>query len=445
MFGTSNLTSKLNPLIDTSTSTVNLVQASGAVDSMGNVISVATRNALPTASANLGRFILILDEGSYVMSNGVTWSTSNFLRPGSEPTLYTWGRGGTGALGDGTTTTKSSPVSVVGGFTDWIDVGSGYDHLCGIRANGTAWSWGRNSNGQLGDGTTTSTSSPVSVVGGFTDWIQISVNRNGTSGLRANGTIWSWGNNINGQLGNNTTVSASSPVSVVGGFTDWVQVSQGESFAGAVRANGTIWMWGNNSSGRLGTNNTTARSSPVPIVGGFTDWVQLSCGYASSAALRANGTIWAWGSGSYGRLGSGSTTTRSSPVSVVGGFTDWVQVSHGGGHTIALRANGTLWSWGRNSNGQLGDNTLQSKSSPVSVVGGFTDWAQVSVGGNAGMGIRTNGTAWSWGRNYYGKLGTGNTISTSSPVSVIGGFTDWVMITGDRTNSSATVHSGIRG
>jgi alpha-tubulin suppressor-like RCC1 family protein len=237
-------------------------------------------------------------------------------------------------------------------------------------------------------------------------------------GLRANGTLWTWGsNNANGRLGDGTTVTKCSPVSVIGGFTDWCCLG----IYSAVRANGTLWSWG----GSIGDGTTVAKCSPVSVVGGFTDW----CATGSNIALRTNGTLWTWGYNSYGQLGDGTTVTKSSPVSVLGGFTDWCQIStNGGTNKAAIRANGTLWTWGRNNWAQLGNNSTTNRSSPVSVVGGFTDWCQVSAGGTGAAAIRTNGTLWSWGLNTCGSLGDGTGTARSSPVSVVGGFTDWCQV-----------------
>jgi hypothetical protein len=225
---------------------------------------------------------------------------------------------------------------------------------------------------------------PVSVVGGFTDWCQISAGNNHTAAVRKNGTLWTWGAGIGGQLGDGTTVAKSSPVSVVGGFTDWCQVSAGCCYTAAVRTNGTIWTWGFGCCGRLGDDTAAAKSSPVSVVGGFTDWCQVAAGGLHTAAIRTNGTLWTWGAGGSGRLGDSTTVDKSSPVSVIGGFTDWCQVSAGLSHTAAVRTNGTLWTWGCGSAGQVGDSTTVDKSSPVSVVGGFTNWCQVSAGGSSG-------------------------------------------------------------
>jgi len=341
---------------------------------------------------------------------------------------YAWGNNSQGRLGDDSTIARSSPVSVVGGFTDWCQVSAGGQHSLGIR-NGTAWGWGVNFRGQLGDNTTIDRSSPVSVEGGFTDWCQLSAGTCHSLGVRTNGTAWAWGYNPEGRLGIGSNFNCISPVSVAGGFTDWCQISAGYRHSLAVRTNGTAWAWGINTTGSLGNNCTIDRNSPVSVVGGFTDWCQVSAGQFHSLGLRTNCTAWVWGYNGQGRLGDDSTIARSSPVSVVGGFTDWCQISAGSQHNLALRTNGTAWAWGVNFPGRLGDNTTINRSSPVSVVGGFTDWCQISASNACHtLGIRTNGTAWAWGDNGAGRLGDNTIINRSSPVTVAGGFTDWCQV-----------------
>jgi alpha-tubulin suppressor-like RCC1 family protein len=207
------------------------------------------------------------------------------------------------------------------------------------------YSWGENSCATLGDNTTTNRFSPVSVVGGFTNWCQVSAGDKHLLGVRTNGTLYAWGRNYCGKLGDNTTADKSSPVSVVGGFTDWCQVSGGYYHSLAVRQNGTAWGWGCNNCGQLGDNTTVAKSSPVSVIGGFTNWCQVSGGYRHSAGVRQSGTAWGWGNNTYGQLGNGTTENRSSPVSVVGGFTDWCQISAAskaiGRSTLAVRSTAT--------------------------------------------------------------------------------------------------------
>jgi alpha-tubulin suppressor-like RCC1 family protein len=404
---------------------------------VGSVKYLATYNDMLDENTSDGTLYFIEDENSLYYS---IFKRRILIYSPDSPT-FSWGNNSTGMLGDASSTTRSSPVSVVGGFTNWIEVSAGCFHNLGLRANGTAWAWGANTYGRLGDNTTTSRLSPVSVVGGFTDWVQLSASIGTTStnnahslGLRANGTIWGWGLNSSGQIGDETITSRLSPVSVVGGFTDWVQVSAGGMHSLGLRSNGTAWAWGRNFYGNLGDNSITSKSSPVSVVGDFTDWTQLSAGSSHSLGLRANGTAWAWGANINGRLGDNSTTSRSSPVSVVGGFSDWIQVS-ASEHSLGLRSNGTAWAWGPNTYGRLGDNSLTSRSSPVSVVGGFSDWVQLSAGGSHSLAIRADGTAWAWGRNLTGALGDNSLTNRSSPVSVVGGFTDWVQVSGGAFHS----------
>jgi alpha-tubulin suppressor-like RCC1 family protein len=430
-FGVNNTINCVNQsALRTDLTSLELLQLTGSECQFNDkcaVFSVACQASLPTASCNTGRFVYITSECKYYFSTGSVW-TDNVS--GITSSAWAWGEGAVGRLGDNTIDDKSSPVSVIGGYTDWLQVSAGGDHSSGLRSNGTARTWGGNSSGELGDGTIISKRSPVSVVGDFTDWCQLSSGSAHMLGVRTNGTAWAWGCGGVGRLGDNTTVNKSSPVSVVG-ILNWSQLSAGPTHSVGLRQNGTVWAWGSNNNGELGDNTGgvgTSKSSPVSVIGGFTDWCQVSTGFETSLAVRTNGTAWAWGKGCCGSLGNNSTTDRSSPVSVVGGFTDWCQISGGSGglnHSLAVRTNGTAWAWGLNDNGQLGDNTITKRSSPVSVVGGYTDWCQVSAGTSHSLGLRTNGTAWAWGQGTLGRLGDNTVADKSSPVSVVGGYTDW--------------------
>jgi alpha-tubulin suppressor-like RCC1 family protein len=401
------------------------------------VFSVACCDSLPNATTYNGRMVYVTNETKYYYAVCGVWSDDfSSTSHGIRWDLYAWGFNCRGQLGNNCTTNRSSPVSVVGGFTDWCQVSAGTRQTLAVRTNGTAWGWGQNYCGSLGNNSTVFRSSPVSVVGGFTDWCQISAggffgnNERHNLAVRTNGTAWAWGSGTDGKLGDNTTVLKSSPVSVVGGFTDWCQVSAGPDHSLGVRTNGTAWAWGSNSNGRLGDNTATTRSSPVSVVGGFTDWCQVSAAESQSGhslAVRTNGTAWAWGCNYCGRLGDNTTVLKSSPVSVVGGFTDWCQVSGGNSFSVGLRQNGTVYAWGYANCGRLGDNSTVAKSSPVLVVGGFTDWCQISAGVGSAAAVRTNGSAWAWGQGTYGQLGNNSIANFSSPVSVIGGFT-WCQV-----------------
>jgi len=237
----------------------------------------------------------------------------------------------------------------------------------------------------------------------ITNVTKIAAGENSLFALKTNKTILSWGYNAYGVLGDNGTidqyVNMSSPVTVAGGFTDWCFVAAAQSHAAAIRENGTLWMWGYGGSGQLGNNSSNNFSSPVSVVGGFTDWCTVSTTREMTAAIRENGTLWTWGTTSDGGLGNNETSQAvSSPVSVVGGFTDWCAVSTATfapnlGRAAAIRTNGTLWAWGTAYGsygyGTLGDNSIISRSSPVEVTGGFCDWTNVSTGAGSIFGIRS--------------------------------------------------------
>lgn len=424
-----DILNKINIALGSATSAIDiasLLQAKSVIESVK--YSVADLASLPAASENTGRMIWVESIGDYRVSNGEIWGRKFDSVTETVADIMAWGQNGDGQLGDNSIINKSSPASVVGGFTDWVRVATGNFHNIAIRTNGTAWTWGQNSVGELGDNTSISKSSPVSVVGGFTDWTKINAGFYHSLAIRSNGSLWAWGRGAEGQLGDNSSVSKSSPVSVVGGFTDWCQVDGGRHHTLALRTNGTLWAWGSGSYGMLGDGTYVNKSSPVSVVGGFTDWSQASAGGQHSVAIRTNGTMWAWGRGLSGTLGNNGVANNASPVSVVGGFTDWCQVSAGWGHSAAVRTNGTIWTWGDNWGGKLGTGDTVSRSSPVSVVGGFTDWCQVSSGPDRVSALRTNGTIWGWGYNENSKLGDGTTTNKSSPVSVVGGFTNWCQV-----------------
>ena len=192
--------------------------------------------------------------------------------------------------------------------------------------------------------------------------------------------LWLWGENSYGALGDNTSASKSSPVQTISGGTNWKQVACGAIHTAAIKTDGTLWTWGYNYYGALGDNTTTSKSSPVQTIAAGTNWKQVSCGYYHTAAIKTDGTLWTWGYNYYGQLGNNTTGHKSSPVQTIAGGTNWTQVSCGSSHTAAIKTDGTLWIWGRNNSGQLGDNTTTNKSSPVQTLSGGTNWKQVAGG-----------------------------------------------------------------
>ena len=312
----------------------------------------------------------------------------------------------------------------------------------GVTAGGLFRS-GYNVQGEIGDGTTVDRRAlnPAFVqIGSGTDWEWNSASGYSTDqsatayGVKTDGTGWIWGDATNGKLGNGTTTpNICSPIQI-GSLTNWKQMNGGHHHSAAVKTDGTLWAWGLNSGGQLGQGNTTDYSSPVQV-GSLTDWLYVICGNTTTSCLKTDGTVWGFGTNSYGSLGTGNTTSYSSPVQL-GDSTDWTHISRNltniqtsfmgvRGGTVASPA-GTLWALGNNTWGQLGTGNTTNYSSPVQV-GSLTNWSKIEGGPGGFCSTKTDGTAWAWGYGYGGLNGTGSTSNTSSPVQ-IGSLTDWSSI-----------------
>jgi alpha-tubulin suppressor-like RCC1 family protein len=343
--------------------------------------------------------------------------------------LYAWGPNNFGQLGQNNTINRSSPVQV-GADTTWKNISGAYYVSMATKNDGTLWIWGYNTVGQLGLGNTVNVSSPVQV-GALTNWSNLTGGSEFSVATKTDGTLWSWGKNNNGQLGQNLThyTNISSPTQA-GSLTNWSVVKSGNESTYSIKTDGTLWSWGANSQGQLGQNINTSikRSSPVQI-GALTTWLKAAAGRYQAFAIKTDGTLWAWGDNRQGQLGLNSqqaygAQNRSSPAQV-GALTTWLDVASGNYHAVATRTDGTLWSWGRNGDGQLGQNNTDNRSSPVQV-GAGANWYKVSCGFAFTVVSKTDGTLWAFGRNDFGgALGVNNTINYSSPVQ-IGSLNNWL-------------------
>tara|TARA_R100001082_G_scaffold248_1_gene110 strand:- start:184 stop:1377 length:1194 start_codon:yes stop_codon:yes gene_type:complete len=344
-------------------------------------------------------------------------------------TLYAWGDGAVGGLGLNNTTDLSSPTQLPG--TTW---GTAFTSLdCGnqgasaIKTDGTLWAWGYNSYGELGFNNGTQYSSPKQV-GTDTTWSTIARGFEFSLSTKTDGTLWAWGRNYNGQLGQNSTTTAyySSPIQIPG--TNWKNtIRQGANWSTviAIKTNGTLWSWGfNTHTGSLGQNNTTNYSSPRQV-GTDTTWNEVGRSTKNrSCAIKTDGTLWVWGSNSYGMLGQNNNTAYSSPTQVPG--TTWRKVCMAEGNTVAVKTDGTLWCWGRNQWGLLGQNdaSMGNQSSPLQIPG--TTWDDCDMGQRENFATKTDGTLWGWGVNGDGELGQNSIIDDgpgdgiSSPTQIPG-------------------------
>jgi alpha-tubulin suppressor-like RCC1 family protein len=343
----------------------------------------------------------------------------------TDSTVKAFGENATGQLGDGTSTDQSTPVTV-NGLTGIVAVSAGGDqleaHSVALKSNGTVWAWGSNLYGGLGNGTTTNSNAPVQALG-LTNVIAIAAGGWHTVALKSDSTVWVWGWNEDGQLGDGTIVNKSTPQQV-SGLSGVVAIAAGTYHVLALKADGTVWAWGDNVSGQIGNGNTgTDQTTPVQV-SGLTNVVKITAGRFFSLAIKSDGTVWTWGENLYGQLGNGTTTDSNVPVQVSGlsGVTSAVAAT-GAFHCMAVKNDNTVWAWGRNTYGNLGDNTVANKSTPVQMLG-ISDVQGMAAGTNFSLVYKTDGTVWGCGRNASGQLGDGTTdqhnqLTLSSPVCAI--------------------------
>ena len=358
----------------------------------------------------------------------------SLVDPVKMPGLWLWGYNGSGVIGNNIPGNINSPAQTISGGANWRSVDAAWVHTAAIKTDGTLWLWGCGGQGRLGNNdATTNRSSPVQTISGGTNWRTVSVGGSHTAAIKTDGTLWLWAYGNSGRLGANTTISHSSPIQTISGGTNWRNVSTGAYHTTSIKTDGTLWSWGRGLEGQLGNNSIPSQSSPVQTVSGGTNWRTVSAGPAITAATKTDGTLWLWGCGARGRLGNESLINRSSPVQTISGGTNWRTASAGFAVTAATKTDGTLWIWGHSVAGNLGTNALIDQSSPVQTISGGTNWRSVSAGRNFSVAAatKTDGTLWAWGNGSVGSNGNGLTNNQSSPVQTISGGTDWRSVSSD--------------
>jgi alpha-tubulin suppressor-like RCC1 family protein len=384
--------------------------------------------------------------------NGFTNDTVSQIALGSSHTcalksgeVFCWGTNGTGQLGDGTSTAQNTPTRVLdGGMTNSsvTQIALGFSYTCALKS-GEVFCWGTNGSGQLGDGTTSTRTTPVKVSAGAmtnSSVTQIALGSSHTCALK-DAEVFCWGTNSSGQLGDGTTSTRTTPVKVVGvlnGFTnDTVsQIALGSSHTCALKS-GEVFCWGTNGTGQLGDGTSTAQNTPTRVLdGGMTNSsvTQIALGFSYTCALKS-GEVFCWGTNGSGQLGDGTTSTRTTPVKVSAGAmtnSSVTQIALGSSHTCALK-DAEVFCWGTNSSGQLGDGTTSTRTTPVKVVGvlnGFTNdtVSQIALGSSHTCALKS-GEVFCWGTNGTGQLGDGTSTAQNTPTRVLDG---------GMTNSSVT-------
>ena len=399
--------------------------------------STATLNWLPSTSIPNGGYYYVYSTSPTMTGSGTAAAstTANISNLQPNTTYYGWVTANC-VSSQSTWVSGGSFTTLPGAVTGcWQSISAGSTHSLGIKTDGTLWAWGNNGYGQLGDGTNISRFVPKQI-GLNSTWKKIAAGEYFSVGIKTDGTIWTWGNNLLGQLGDGSNNDRNMMLQI-GTDTNWENITAGLNHVLAIKTNGTLWAWGNNSGRQLGDGTNITRYVPTPI-GAATDWQKISAGAGFSLAIKANGTLWAWGGNGFSQLGDGTTTTRTVPTQI-GTDTTWENVAAGREHSLALKAGSLLYAWGSNSVGQLGDGTNMDRSIPTLV---FQGVQKIDAGRNTSMIINTLGQMLACGENTFGQLGDGTTTHKNSFV-LIGNANDHHLISAGGDFSFSINTSGV--
>ena len=342
---------------------------------------------------------------------------------GSDGSLWAWGGNEFGQVGDGSTDNQRLGFSRIGNHFDWVSVSAGNEHTAAVRADGSLWAWGNNADGRTGIGTDNGKTAAPSRVGTSADWALISAGNSHTLAVKTNGTLWAWGNNADGRTGLGTDEGNTSIPAQVGTDSDWVFISAGVEHSFGIRedsaGNRTLWAWGRGTNGKLGTGDSDNQNIPVQS-GSDVNWASVSAGYIHSMGVKTNGTLFAAGSTNGGLFGGGWSAGSSENWLQVGSISSWSSVSAGYTYTMAVRTDGTLFATGSTNNGQLGGGWgVGQQTNSFLRVGSESNWVSVFTGNNHTMGFKNDGSLWVWGANNAGQLGDGKTADRISPIRIV--------------------------
>ncbi len=328
----------------------------------------------------------------------------------ADGTLWGWGFSSYGEL---TTTNDSEPNPIqLGTANNWDTVENGVINTFAIKNDGTLWGCGSNQLGSLGVNSTTQTFTTFQQITTATNWVKVAPSYFFTIALKADGTIWAWGQNDQYQLGNSPASAQQLNPIQVGIDNDWIDIATGTNrTAFAIKTDGTIWGWGANT-GYLLYPGSSVTTVPSPTqINTETNWSKMKVGASHILAQKTDGTLWSWGSGNSGALGNGSTLSTTTPQQVSNDI--WKSFSAGTNTSFGIKLDGSLWAWGKNDNGQLGDGTSINRLSPIQI-GTATNWDTVQTRNfQVVLATQTDGSVWYWGANYYGEFGNGTSYDTN--------------------------------
>ena len=361
--------------------------------------------------------IAIIGFSDSLVAQKIAGGNGHSLSICSDNTIRAWGDNGLGQLGNGTITPSNVPVSV-SSLTGVIAIAAGSMYSHALKNDGTVWSWGDNTYGHHGNGTNTVSFVPIQV-SGLSGAIAIAAGLNHSLALKNDGTVWSWGRNTTGQLGNGTTTNSNLPVQV-NGLSGIIAISAGRNHSIALKNDGTVWAWGQNNYSQLG-NGTTGGISNIPVqVNSITGITAITGGAEHCLALKNDSTVWAWGNNFYGELGNGANKQSNVPVSVIS-LTSVTAIAAGGlgYHSLALKNDGTVRAWGFNGSGQLGNGTLTNTNVPI-LVTSLTGIIGIAGNNRHSISQKNDLTIQTMGMNSSGQLGNGTYTNSNLPVQVKG-------------------------
>lgn len=293
----------------------------------------------------------------------------------------------------------------------WEIISAGGLHSIGLKSDGSLWAWGHNTHGQLGISKTSQPILKPIQVGNEKKWRIVNASEVNSFGIKTNGTLWGWGHNLHGSLGIGSVEIQLEPIQI-GTDSNWKEIFTGCGFhCYAIKNDSSIWAWGFNSNGQLGDNSLKNIIEPVRFDKNK-EWSKISVGFDHSIGLKFDGTLWTWGGNSHGQLGIGTNINEIKPKQI-GIDTNWLDIAAGFGSNLALKKDGSLWAWGHNNNGQLGDGTNISKNIPIQI-GNEQNWSKIYIRSSA-YAIKKDGTLWAWGDNYNGNLANGSVINENIP------------------------------
>lgn len=386
--------------------------------------------------------------GASVSAQTLAGGASHTVILHSDGTVWTVGANTRGQLGDNTAKTRRSPVQV-GGLRDIVAVAAGANHTMALTRTGRLYMWGDNSRGQVGRGSSTR---KTPVRSHLKDVVAIAAGARHSVALLSNGNAYTWGRNADGQLGNGSRKQSTSPVLAATGVA---AVAAGFNHTIFVKGDGTVYAAGLNANGQLGDGTITRRTSPVRM-DGITTATQAAGGQRFSVILLSDGTLVATGDNGYGQHGDGTVIQRTSPVPV-STLTNITAIAAGAGHVLALDSGNSVWAWGLNRNGQLGDGTTTDRSTPTelemaferNVASGFgrTDAVastspvtKIGAGRHHSIAVTLEGSVATWGRNTRSQLGDGTTVDRDSPTPISSANYDW-KVSAPTFNVAAGVYS----